>query len=222
MKSPVFLHSARSAAILFVFAVVGTALLAFTFGLTRGTIRHNEEQAKLALIGQVLPPDLYDNDLLHDTVTLPPNRLLGTEEPTTAYRARLHGRPEAVVIESRAPDGYGGPIELLVAVRGNGEIAGVRVVSDQETPGLGDYIEIAKSNWIKLFDGASLARYRPEDWHVKKDGGKFDYVTGATVSPRAVVKAVHNTLKYFAQHRAMLLGPAPAPAAAGKAQGAKP
>jgi electron transport complex protein RnfG len=123
-------------------------------------------------------------------------------------------------MEADAPDGYGGDIKLLVAIRSDGEIAGVRVLADHETPGLGDYIEIAKSDWIKIFDGTSLARYAPRDWRVKKDGGKFDYETGATISPRAVVKAVHKALEYFRQHRAMLLGTAQTPAGrTGKAQG---
>ncbi len=220
MKPAIHKLTARTAAILLVFAVVGTALLAFTFNMTRGIVARNEEQAKLALIGQVLPPDLYDNDLLHDTLTLPPSAQLGTDEASLAYRARLRGQPSALVMEANAPDGYGGDIKLLVAIRSNGEIAGVRVLADHETPGLGDYIEIAKSDWIRIFDGASLRRYAPQDWRVKKDGGKFDYVTGATISPRAIVKAVHNALEYFGQHRAMLLGPPQPPAdRTGKAQG---
>ena len=198
------LQPLRTAVILLAFAMVGTALLALTYQVTRGAIARQEKKAKLALIGQILPAASYDNDILHDTLTLPPARLLGADAPTIAYRARLHGKPAAVVLEAIAPNGYGGKIDLLVAVKANGVINGVRVVSDHETPGLGDYIEIAKSDWIKVFDGASLAKYHSEDWQVKKDGGQFDYMAGATISPRAVVKAVHNALRYFTQNRAKL------------------
>jgi len=205
-----------SASNLLVFIVIGTAILAFTFSQTKDTIRHSIEKEKLRLISQILPADLYDNQVVRDTLKLKPDELLGTTEDSVAYRARLHGKPTAVVLEAIAPEGYGGDINLLVAIRTSGEIAGVRVVSDNETPGLGDYIEIAKSKWIGIFDGASLARYNDEDWHVKKDGGKFDYMAGATISPRAVVKAVHHALQYFARHRNELFAAVPAPQQGGK------
>ena len=193
--------SARTALILLVFAVAGTALLAYTFDITRGTIERNEQLAKLELIGQALPSGSYDNDIMADTVSLAADPLLGTDEATTAYRARRAGQPAAVVLEAVAPDGYSGKIKLLIAIRAGGEISGVRVIRHKETPGLGDYIEIARDPWIKHFDGTSLAGYAEGDWQVKKDGGKFDYMTGATITPRAVVKAVHKALQYFAQHR---------------------
>lgn len=205
-----------SASNLLAFTVIGTAILAFTFGQTKDTIRQSEEREKLRLISQILPANLYDNQVVRDTLKLKPDDLLGTTEDSVAYRARLHGKPTAVVLEAVAPEGYGGDINLLVAIRASGEIAGVRVVSDNETPGLGDYIEIAKSKWIRNFDGASLERYNDEDWHVKKDGGKFDYMAGATISPRAVVKAVHHALQYFARHRNELFAAAPAPQQGGK------
>jgi H+/Na+-translocating ferredoxin:NAD+ oxidoreductase subunit G len=201
---------------LLVFTVIGTAILAFTFGQTRAIIAQSEEQEKLRLISQILPDGLYDNNVVRDVLTLEPDNLLGTTDDSLAYRARLHGKPTAVVLNPVAPDGYGGKIILLVAIRETGEIAGVRVVSDNETPGLGDYIEIAKSPWIRNFDGASQARYKDEDWQVKKDGGKFDYMAGATISPRAVVKAVHHALQYFAAHRGELFAAAPAPQQGGK------
>ena len=196
--------STRTALVLLLFAVVGTGLLAYTFDITRGTIEHNEQLAKLALINQALPQGQYDNDLMQDTVSLAPDPLLGSDEPTTAYRARLAGQPAALVLEAVAPDGYSGKIKLLIAIRADGEISGVRVIGHNETPGLGDYIDIARNPWIKNFDGTSLAKYAEGDWKVKKDGGKFDYMTGATITPRAVVKAVHKALQYFAQHRERL------------------
>jgi electron transport complex protein RnfG len=196
--------SARTALILLLFAVAGTALLAYTFDITRGTIEHNEQVAKLALINQALPKGHYDNHLMQDTVSLAPDTLLGTDEATTAYRARLAGKPAALVLEAVAPDGYSGKIKLLIAIRADGDISGVRVISHNETPGLGDYIDIARNAWIKNFDGTSLAKYNDGDWKVKKDGGKFDYMSGATITPRAVVKAVHKALQYFQEHRERL------------------
>lgn len=190
-------NSARTAALLVAFTLAGTGLLAYTFDLTRAPIAASEEREKLTLITQALPPALFDNDLIADAVQLPPTEDLGTSAPSLVYRATLKGEPAALVFETIAPDGYSGKIKLLVAVRANGELAGVRVVAHGETPGLGDYIEAAKSDWIRIFDGASLAGVRTDDWKVKKDGGQFAYTSGATITPRAVVQAVHKTLLYF-------------------------
>ena len=192
---------------LLLFAIVGTAMLAFTFDQTRSPIAKSEEQERLKLISQLLPPDLFDNNVVRDAITLKPDALLGTTDDSTAFRARLHGQPSAVVLEAIAPDGYSGKISLLVAVKTDGAIAGVRVVSHRETPGLGDYIDLGKSNWIKNFDGASQARYKDPDWKVRKDGGQFDYMAGATITPRAVVKAVHKALQYFEANRDTLFAP---------------
>jgi electron transport complex protein RnfG len=202
--NPALLNSLRTGAILLAFTVIGTGLLAFTFDRTRGMIEANEAKEKVALINEALPPALYDNDILADAVTLPANPALGTTQPSQAYRARLNGQPSALVLEVTAPDGYSGAIKLLVAIRASGELAGVRVVTHKETPGLGDYIEIAKSAWIRQFDGASLANTADNQWKVKKDGGRFDYMTGATITPRAVVKAVHGALRYYEQEGSRL------------------
>ena len=193
-------NSLRTAFVLIAFTALATGLLAYTFDITKSNIAKNEEQAKRELIDQALPKSLYDNDIVNDVVLLPPTPELGTTRASSAYRARLHGAPAALVLEAIAPDGYSGKIDLLIAIQSNGELAGVRVVSHNETPGLGDYIDIAKSDWIKQFDGASLAKYDAQAWQVKKDGGRFDYMSGATITPRAVVKAVHKALRYYAQH----------------------
>ena len=191
-----------------VFALIGTAILAFTYNQTHDRIAQSEEAEKLKLISQIVPKNLFDNDIIRDTLDIKPDALLGNEGITTAYRARLQNNPSVLVLEAVAPDGYSGKIALLVAIRDNGEVAGVRVVAHKETPGLGDYIEIARSNWITGFDGTSLAKYKDTGWKVKKDGGQFDYMAGATITPRAVVKAVHKTLQYFTQHHDALFAPA--------------
>ena len=183
------------------FAVLATAILASVFFMTRDAIKKSEDAEKMKLINQIVPASLFDNDIIKDTLTIPADELLGTEDATLAYRARLKGEDSAVVLESVAPDGYSGRIWLILAVRANGELAGVRVVTHKETPGLGDYIELTKSNWIRGFDGKSRAVYTDADWKVKKDGGQFDYMAGATITPRAVVKAVNKALIYFEQNR---------------------
>lgn len=194
-------HSVKLAMVLAAFALVGTSLLAVTFNATKDIISESEKKAKLALIAQILPPALYDNDIIRDAAELKPVAELGTAESTLAYRALKGSQPAALVLEAIAPDGYAGKIKLLIAIKANGEISGVRVVAHKETPGLGDYIEIAKNNWIKGFDGTSLDKYQSNDWKVKKDGGQFDYMAGATITPRAVIKAVHKALVWYAANR---------------------
>lgn len=204
MPETIIRHAIRTAITLTIFAVVGTALLAYTFDMTREPIAKSEAEARLDLFRQIVPDALHDNDLLKDTVSVLPDPLLGNHTSFLASRARTQGQPVAVILEAIAPDGYSGDIKLLIAIRDDGSIAGVRVLTHKETPGLGDYIEIARSDWIKHFDGLSLASVTDEKWKVKKDGGQFDYMAGATITPRAVVKAVHKALQYYAAHKETL------------------
>jgi len=191
----------RTATNLLFFTVIGTAILAFTYSVTHELIAQSEDKAKLKLINQVVPATLYDNDLIKDAINLPASTQLGTEQDTIAYRGRLHGQPSVVVLEAIAPDGYSGKISMIIAINYAGAITGVRVVTHKETPGLGDYIDIAKNAWISLFNGTSHANIQEDGWQVKKDGGQFDYMAGATITPRAVVKAVHKALHYFEENR---------------------
>ncbi|WP_018228684.1 RnfABCDGE type electron transport complex subunit G [Methyloversatilis universalis] len=181
----------RAAALLGVFTVVFTALMALTQDATREPIRASVEARRLELIAQVLPRADYDNALLEDTVTLPVLPALGLTEPVTVHRARLGGAPVALVFEAQAPDGYSGAIRLLMALRADGTLAGVRVVAHRETPGLGDYIDPAKDRanpkWIAQFAGRDSSD--GTRWTVRKDGGDFTYMTGATISARAVTRA---------------------------------
>jgi electron transport complex protein RnfG len=206
MRRTIAKASVITALNLLFFALIGTALLALTYELTLEPIARSEENEKLKLITQIAPVSEYDNDIMKDTLQLAADELLGNDGTTVAYIGRLKGSPSIAVIQAIAPDGYGGRIRLIVAIRSDGRIGGVRVISHKETPGLGDYIEIAKNKWIKVFDGASLESIKDSDWKVKKDGGAFDYMAGATITPRAVVKEVHRVLRYFAQHRDELFG----------------
>jgi electron transport complex protein RnfG len=193
--------SLHTAANLLFFTLIGTSLLAITYKLTHATIARSEENEKLKLIAQIAPPAAFDNAIVKDTVQVAADDLLGNKETTIAYLGRLKDQPSIAVLQVIAPDGYSGKINLIISIHNDGKIGGVRVVSHKETPGLGDYIEIAKNNWIAGFNDASLDTHSDSDWKVKKDGGKFDYMAGATITPRAIVKAVHKALQYHAQHR---------------------
>lgn len=191
----------KSARLLLVYAVLGTAVLAFVYQITHVEIQKNEDNTRRKLVAETLVPQSYNNDLLSNQLTLLADPLLGDDGPTSlAWQARLNQHPVAVVLEATAPDGYGGKISLLVGVGVDGHITGVRVVEHHETPGLGDYIELTKSAWIHVLDGKSLQNPDDTGWQVKKDGGQFDYMTGATITPRAVIKAVHNALQYAMLH----------------------
>ncbi|MCU0811602.1 MAG: electron transport complex subunit RsxG [Thiobacillaceae bacterium] len=206
-------NALRTGAILFVFALAATALLVVTFTRTEPTIERSKQAEKLALLRQVLPPALYDNDLIASQQSIPPGELLGTRQPSAIWVARRGEAVTAVVLEAIAPDGYSGNIHLVIGIDIDGTVTGVRVTSHRETPGLGDYIERAKSPWIEQFVGKSLANPEAKHWRVAKDGGQFDARAGATITPRAVVKAVRAALDYFARHRAALLAEKPAPEA---------
>lgn len=186
-------------------AFLGTALLSMTNHHAEPYIAENERLRLLASLNAVIPSKLYDNDLLTDTIMLSDPVNLGIDEPVKIYRARKKGRAIAAAFQLRAPDGYSGPIEMLAGILSNGTLSGVRVIKHKETPGLGDAIESGRSDWIKKFTGRS--RHNPNDkgWKVKRDGGEFDQFTGATITPRAVVKSVHRALKFFEQHREQIL-----------------
>lgn len=203
-------NALRAGTVLFLFALVGTAILAFTHDRANPIIIRNQQAEKIALINQVLPASLYDNDLLASQQDLPPDDLLGTRQSSSLWIARRGEQVTAVVLEAIAPDGYAGDIALLIGIDIDGTVTGVRVTSDRETPGLGDYVERTKSDWVDQFVGKSLTDPDPKHWKVAKDGGAFDARAGATITPRAVVKAVRSALDYFVRHRAAFVA---APAA---------
>ena len=187
--------------ILLLFALIGTAMVAYTFDNTRERIAANERATLLRKLHRLIPPEQHDNVLLEDSVSVSNESLLGTDKPVMVYRARKAGKPVALVIAVVAPDGYSGSIKLLVGINVDGTLSGVRVVAHRETPGLGDAIDEARSDWIHIFDGKSLEDPAPGQWKVRKDGGHFDQLTGATITPRAVVKAVRQALLYYRQYQ---------------------
>jgi electron transport complex protein RnfG len=204
IKSALFRNALRTAAIMLAFAFIGTLLLASVFDVTRAPIEASEKAARLSLFKEILPAENYDNDLLASQVTIAPNALLGNRLPSIANVAKQQQQTAGVILEAIAHDGYSGDIKLLIAIRANGSISGVRVLAHKETPGLGDYIDIAHGNWIKLFDNESLEKTAAEKWQVKKDGGQYDYMVGATITPRAVVKAVKQALQFYQQNKQTL------------------
>lgn len=204
-----FRVSSRTAAILLLFSVAFTAMMAATFTATRPLLEANARAERMKLIDEILPRGEYDNDLLADAITLPPRPELGLDEPSQAWRARRDGKPVALVFEAAAPDGYAGRIGLILALRADGRLAAVRVTQHRETPGLGDYIDPKKDRdkarpWITQFTGHALGDTDVADWKVKKDGGLFDQRAGATISARAVTDATRRAVAWATPRLAKL------------------
>ncbi len=205
----VIAHSMGVAALILTgFAVVGTGLVAVTYTGTKDIIAEAQRQALEANLNQLVPADRYDNRITEDAIEVTAPEWLGTDQPVKVYRARKDGQPVALFATPYAPDGYSGPIQLLIGVYADGTLAGARVLAHKETPGLGDAIEERRSPWILAFTGKSLGNPEPARWKVKKDGGAFDQFTGATITPRAVVKATRKFLEYVQTHQAQLFAPA--------------
>ena len=205
-ESGVFRISLRTATIMLAFTLVFTALMAGTYKATAPMVAASTLAEKLRLIGEVLPAATYDNDLMADAINLPPQKALGLDEETRLWRARKAGAPVALVLEAAAPDGYSGRIGLIVAVGADGKLIAVRVTTHKETPGLGDYINPKKDRnkarpWITQFSNLGFDSVPREKWRVKKDGGRFDQMSGATISARAVTNASGRALAWTLENR---------------------
>ena len=185
-------------------AVCSAGLISISHEISAGRIERNVAERQMRSLHEVLDPSLHDNDLLRSRVWAIDPDLLGTTDPVQVFVATRDGEPAAAIFAAVAPRGYNGAINLLVGVDSAGVIQGVRVTNHRETPGLGDRIEISISDWVTGFDGTSLSDPPLPQWAVAADGGRFDAFTGATVTPRAVVQAVRDTLVYFDVHQAEL------------------
>jgi len=211
----------RNAIGLALFAQVTAGAIAVAQVTTAERIEHNIRMAQARALNELVPAGSYDNDILQDTLAVVGSslnqQLLGPlAEKDKIYLARTEGKVNTVILPVVAPDGYTTVIKLLVGIHADGTLAGVRVTEHRETPGLGDKIDLKKSDWVLSFAGKSLNNPGEDGWAVKKDGGQFDQFTGATITPRAVVKAVKLAQKFFAQHKDQLLKqPAPTAQAAG-------
>jgi electron transport complex protein RnfG len=192
----------KTASVLTIFAILGGGLVAFSYQSTIEQIKANEKAALLSTLTALVPIDTYNNDLFTDVNKIPSK--LGVDGYLTIHRARKDCLPVAAILIPTAPDGYNGRINMLVAIDYAEVLIGVRVVSHQETPGLGDGIGLHDSKWVQDFNGRSLFNPTARGWKVKRDGGVFDQFTGATVTPRAVVKTVHETLLFYQKNKAKI------------------
>jgi len=193
-----------TAVAMIIFSLAASTALSISYFITKSPIDESDAKAKRIFLNQVIPADLYDNNLVKDTISIEPSSMLGNKKNIDVYRAKKNNQVIAVIIESVAPDGYSGEIKTLVGIDKEDKILGVRVIAHKETPGLGDYIEIDKSQWIKNFDLKSLDKASEKQWAVKKDGGDFDYVSGATITPRAVIKSTYKCLLYVKENKKRL------------------
>ncbi|PTQ17569.1 electron transport complex subunit RsxG [Vibrio splendidus] len=194
----------KNGLVLAIFACASTGLVAVTHYLTKDQIKQQEQAQLLSVLNQVIPHNLHDNELF-SACTLVEAEGLGTEQAMPAYIATLNGEPSAIAIEAIAPDGYNGAIKVIVGMKIDGTILGTRVLSHRETPGLGDKIDLRVSDWILSFAGKQVTESNLDRWKVRKDGGDFDQFTGATITPRAVVKSVKQAVQYVNQNNQALL-----------------
>lgn len=190
--------------LLALFALICTGLVAAVNQQTVDKIKQQEQQELMRVLHQLIPDEMHDNELTAQCTLLLDKDALGTDIPMPAYIATRAGKPVAIAIEAIAPDGYNGNIKLIVGISTKGEVLGVRTLAHQETPGLGDKIDLRKSNWVSQFVGKVLGSADDKQWLVKKDGGDFDQFTGATITPRAYVKAVKNAVWYFNNNQAQI------------------
>ena len=204
MKMPASIG--KNGLLLLLFALVTAGILASTYEGTKEKIGEEERKAAQKALLEIIPQSRFDNDILLDTITLPESArdALGKISGENIYVARKNNSIVAVIVPAVAPDGYNGDIKLITGVNTDGTIAGVRVLTHKETPGLGDKIDIKKNQWITSFFGRSLQNTSDDNWSVKKNGGEFDQFTGATITPRAVVKQVHKVLQFVEEHQKSL------------------
>jgi len=193
-----------NSAVLGIFALCTAGVVAITHEATKTKIEDAKQRAAQAALSEIIPPSEHDNDLFADTVPVLEDyrEFLGlTEEADrdkTIHIARQHQQPIAAIIPTIAKDGYSGDIKMILGVNADGTIAGLRVTDHHETPGLGDYIDVKKSNWILSFTGKDITSNFDEKQQVNLvTGEKFDQLTGATITRKAVTRQVKKTLSYF-------------------------
>jgi electron transport complex protein RnfG len=198
----------KNGLILAVFAIVATGLIALTYFGTKDQIALQQQQKLLSILNAVIDESSYDNAIQLDCTLVTSSELLGSDEPQHIYRATKQGQAVAAAIETTAPDGYSGKIQLVVGITssqaGSAKVAGVRVLEHKETPGLGDKIDLRISNWVLDFNNQIYNADIATNWAVKKDGGQFDQFTGATITPRAVVNAVKLSAEYYIANQAAI------------------
>lgn len=203
----IFKSMGNNSLLLALFALVTALVLASTDRLTEDRIAESERLAAQKALFEIVPLERHNNDLLLDLQPIPEKYWLslGLDNGGDVHIARLNDQPVAAIVPSITTDGYSGDIAMIVGINFDGTVAGVRVVEHKETPGLGDKIELRKSDWILSFNGRSLNNPEQSKWNVKKDRGEFDQFTGATITPRAVIHQIAKTLEYFEKDKERLL-----------------
>jgi len=176
------------------------AVLVLVYSLTQNRIENTQQEWLSSSLHTLLPEGPYDNDPI-DTVQWLSVAALGSTEPAPVYTVYQNQSPYAAVLTISTQDGYNGKIQLLLGLDFCGTIIGARVTQHSETPGLGDDIELRRSDWITEFNEVSLSTTENNDWTVKQAGGTFDAFTGATITPRAVIKAIHRALQWYEVNR---------------------
>lgn len=182
------------------FAMIAATLLISGNIATHDVIRARQEEDLRASLARVVPAHLHDNNLLDAPLLVSD----APGQPVKVYRG-IRDHTVTALAYRVSGQGYAGEIQLILGVDSDGKILGVRVLSHAETPGLGDKIEERKSGWIHAFNGLSLENTPLAKWAVKKDGGRFDQFSGATITPRAVIKAIRQGLDFYQRHRGELL-----------------
>ncbi|CAH0533064.1 Ion-translocating oxidoreductase complex subunit G [Vibrio stylophorae] len=190
----------KNGLLLGLFALASTAVVSLTYLLTKDAISVQQEKQLLKVLSQIVPASSHDNNL-YQSCTLASDSSLG-KQPMPVYRALKAGQANGAALEVVAPDGYNGDIHIVVALDNAAKITGVRILGHNETPGLGDKIDLKVSNWVLSFDGMTVVGEADSRWAVRKDGGQFDQFTGATITPRAVVGAVKRAVIYYQKHQA--------------------
>lgn len=194
----------KNGGILGAFALVTTGLIAITNYFTAPKIAEAQERQLLSVLNQLVPPNMHNNDMHLDCILVEDPVLLGTDSSKRVFRARQGSQNTALIIETTTPNGYSGDIKMVVAVNESGVSLGARVLDHKETPGLGDKIDLRVSDWILSFNNIAYTDESAQRWQVKKDGGKFDQFTGATITPRAVVEGVKNAVVYAQKNKQFL------------------
>ena len=191
----------KSGITLAVMAAICTLLVAATFQLTAERIEANEQAWLERSLEPALSGVFFEGSVTESKLEIRPPHDLPGNDTAIIYRVFADGAPVAALFAVTARDGYAGPIRILVGIGIDGAVTGVRIVEHRETPGLGDRIDQSRSDWVYQFDGRSLGDPVEARWGLDVDGGDFDQLTGASVTPRAVIKAIRDTLHYFDAHR---------------------
>jgi len=199
-KNLLIFTSKKNALLLSAFASVCTLLVSLTYVYTAPLIEQQAQQDLLNKLNQVLVPERFDNNPLENCLHITDKSIFGDDESHVIYRATQQEQPYALVFQTQTLKGYNGLIKLMVAIDKTGKVQGVRTLQHKETPGLGDKIDLEKSNWVLSFNDMKVNSDTDKRWFVKKDGGYFDQFTGATITPRAVVNQLRQSIRYVSSN----------------------